>query len=386
MNGPRRRDRVALLFGVGTIAVGLVVGTIGLAANWPQPTPFAFPGWHVPVAVSFGSMAFLVLRRRPDNRIGWLLLAEAVLTAVQYAVDQVAVAGVRLSLGGAATWVAWLSNWIWLVAISLLPVIFLLFPDGHALSRRWSRLSAVLAVGVAVAAVGVALVSGPLLPNYPSVPNPAGVGPDWWGALFAIGAITTLVAAAGCVLSLVIRWRRSTGDGREQLKWLAFVGIPMVVVGAFVPIVPIAGDALVLFGVAMPVAIAIAILRHRLYDIDELIGRTFVYGALTAILAGVYTAALKLFNELFVQLTGGQSESSIILATLVLAAAFTPVRKALEGVVERRFKPSKPGDAAAATLVAAPGTVAALTPVELENLVRRAVRAEITARDARRAD
>jgi hypothetical protein len=233
-----------------------------------------------------------------------------------------------------------------------------------------------LLLGDVVTIVGLALTPGPIQ-NFTRFDNPIGVGGDWARWAFAVGGLMIMTAAAGSVLSLVIRWRRSVGDEREQMKWLAFTGIPMVVAAPFAVGSPIAGDVLIGFGVAMPVAIAIAVLRHRLYDIDELIGRTFVYGALTAILAGVYAASLKLLQEVFLQVTGSESDGAVILSTLVTAASFAPVRKALDAVLDRRFKPKVVAGASHDL----PGgvAVAPMSPTELEQLVRRAVRAELDA-------
>jgi len=375
MNGPGPVVQRWARWIVTTILIGgLAVGLTTIAVNWPPPTPiFGFTGFQVPLAVAFGAMGILLLRRQPGNRIGWLLLLEGTMTALQFAIDLPALALAGTTTDALVVWIAWLSNWVWIVSVSLFPPLFLLFPDGRPIGPRWGRVILAVAVGGVLMAVGQATLPGPIL-NYPAVENPVSIGAGWSAVSFAIGGVLLLSGAALSVLSLVLRWRRSRGDSREQLKWLAFVGIPFLIAAAFVPWVPIAQDLMIGLGVAVPFAIAIAVLRHRLYDIDELIGRTFVYGALTAILAGLYTAALKLFNELFVQLTGAQSESSIILATLVLAAAFTPVRKSLEGVVERRFKPA-PKLAPAGS----ESTVGQMSSSDLELVIRRAIREELAA-------
>jgi hypothetical protein len=134
------------------------------------------------------------------------------------------------------------------------------------------------------------------------------------------------------------------------------------------------------FGLAMPVAIAIAVLRHRLYDIDQLISRAVVYGALTAILAGVYAASLKILQEVFLQVTGTQSDGAVIVSTLVTAAFFSPMRKGLDHVVDRWFKRRKgavPGGHNPA--VAAMTPMADATLADLETVIRRVVREELAA-------
>lgn len=350
------------------------MGVVTLAVRWPPPAAsWGFTGFQVPIAIAFGAMGILLLRRQPGNRIGWLLLLEGTITAVQFGVDLPAQTLSATTATTSVAWVAWFSNWVWILSVTAIPPLFLLFPDGRPIGPRWARAIPLLAAGAAIMVIGIATIPGPLQ-NYPSVSNPVSVGGTWSRPLFAVGGLLLLLGATASVLSLLLRWRRSHGDAREQLKWLAFVGIPLLIAGAFSTALPIAQLVMIGFGVATPIAIAIAVLRHRLYDIDDLISRAFVYGALTAILAGLYTAALRFFNELFVQITGASSESSIILATLVLAAAFTPVRKALERVIDKRFKPAS---ALARDGLAAP--VGQLTAADLDLVIRRAVREELEA-------
>ncbi len=372
MTQPSRIEVAGIWLAAVVLLVGLVVGLLELASAPSLPPPsWGFTGFQIPIAIAFGGMGLLLLRRRPSHRIGWLLLAEGTVTAIQFAVDLGASGSTAASTAGQVVWVAWVSNWTWVVSIALLAPLFLLFPDGRALSSRWSLAIPVVTLGAAAMILGLVSTPGPLL-NFPTINNPTGFGGAWSEVAFDGGALVLLGGAATCVLSLVIRWRRSEGDAREQLKWLAFVGIPILIAASLSTALPIAQIAMIVFAVAAPFAIAIAVLRHRLYDIDQLIGHTVVYGALTAILAGLYTAAVKFFNELFVQVTGASSESSIILATLVLAAAFTPVRKGLESIVERRYKPAT----GHATDVSASG-ITSMSPNDLEGLIRRAVRAEL---------
>ncbi|HEV2005463.1 MAG TPA: hypothetical protein VGQ85_02515 [Candidatus Limnocylindrales bacterium] len=372
MTQPSRIELAGIWLAAAVLMVGLFVGLLELvSAPTLPPATWGFTGFQVPIAIAFGGMGLLLLRRRPSHRVGWLLLAEGTVTAIQFAVDLGASGPTATPTPGQVVWVAWVSNWAWVVSIALLPPLFLLFPDGRALSARWSLAIPAVTLGAVAMILGLLSTPGPLL-NFPTIVNPTGFGGTWSETAFDGGAVILLGAAATSVLSLVIRWRRSEGDAREQLKWLAFVGIPILIAASLSTALPIAQIAMIAFAVAAPFAIAIAILRHRLYDIDQLIGHTVVYGALTAILAGLYTAAVKFFNELFVQVTGASSESSIILATLVLAAAFTPVRKGLESIVERRYKPATghTGDVSASGITA-------MSANALEALIRRAVRAEL---------
>ncbi|MBI3747001.1 MAG: hypothetical protein HY264_10870 [Chloroflexi bacterium] len=369
----RRLVRAAVALLVACIVVGILM----LVRIWPPPPPtFGFTGFTAFVAVAFGGMGALILGRRPGNAIGWLLLVEGLATAVQFGID----AAPALAAGGPnpdpvlIAWTSWVSNVIWIWSVAVFGPLFLLFPDGTPLSPRWGPLGPLTILGAILFALGLGTTPGPLN-NFPDVQNPVTFGGEWSRAVLVIGAVTFAGASALCAISLVVRWRRSSGDAREQMKWLAAVSLPFIAAGTISAAVQVAQYLMIGFGLLMPVAIAIAVLRHRLYDIDQVISRTVVYGALTAILAGLYTATLKLLQEGFVQVTGKESEGAVILSTLVIAAAFTPVRKGLEQVIDRRFKPAPRGVAAALAVV--PG--ATLGADELDTLVRRAVREELTA-------
>jgi len=328
------------------------------------------------VALIFGGMGALLLGRRPGNAIGWLLLAEGLTSAVQYGFDTapaIAALGPRADPALVA-WTSWTSNVIWIASVAVFGPLFLLFPDGKAISPRWGWLGPTTVGGAALLALGVATAPGPLN-NFPDIQNPLTIGGDWSGAILIVGAVAFVGGSGLSALSLLVRWRRSTGDAREQLKWLAAVSLPFIVAGVLGYQIRVAQLFMIGFGMLTPVAIAIAVLRHRLYEIDQVISRTVVYGALTAILAGIYTATLKLLQEVFVQVTGAQSDGAVILATLVIAAAFTPVRKGLEQLIDRRFKPA-PGSAAG---MAETSLASGIGAVELDALVRRAVREELRA-------
>jgi len=375
---PVRRWRIRfaivfLIFG----SVGAVLLLVRMTSQHVIVTSFGFPGFQIPIAIAFGAAGAVILRRRPENTIGALLIAEGVFSLSQFLIESAP--RVLRDTDGDPRLIAWLAaiaNVAWLPSVLVIGLLVALFPDGRRLPGRWSVVVPALLGGVAAATVGLLFAPGPL-DNYPDVTNPFGLGSDPPPALLQLAPLLLFVALAGAAASLLARWRRSTGDAREQLKWLAFASIPVVIGGSLSAAYPIGSYLMIAAAMAMPVAVAVAVQRYRLYDIDELVSRTFAYGALTAILAGVYTGALKLFNELFIQVTGTESEGSIILATLVLAAAFTPVRKALETLIDRRFKlkSSTNGNAPGAP----GGTVAGIDLVQLDAVVRRAVREELAA-------
>lgn len=382
MDLPSRRERWAVRAVVAVSLACVAIGAILLARHWPPPPSFGFPGFQAVVTVMVGGMGLLLVTRRPGNTIGWLLLAEGTMTSIQFAFDLAPNTAAELGYGPSVVgWLAWFTSGIFIPSLALFAPIFLLFPDGRPPTPRWRVVLVGTAVGAAVMWLGQAAAPGELQ-YYPGVRNPFPITVSWWVVPFGAGGLLLLASTLVSALSLLVRWRRSRGDAREQMKWLAAVALPVVVAGALSSFIPAMSYVMIAFGLAMPVAIATAILRHRLYDIDEIISRTVVYGALTAILAGIFAATLKFLQEAFVQVTGAQSDGAVILSTLVIAAAFTPVRKALEQVVDRRFKPAPAAVTAPVTMPSG----AAMGAEDMEALVRRAVREELSAILAIRPD
>jgi len=182
------------------------------------------------------------------------------------------------------------------------------------------------------------------------------------------------VGIVGAGLSLTLRWRRATGVVREQLKWLA-LSVAFVVATMWLAIVP-NPLAVALFIVAIgtvPLAVGVAVLRYHLYDIDTVISRTLVFGLLTAVLTGLFAGLQRLFQAIFVGVTGNESDAAIVITTLVLAAGFAPMKSALERFVSRRFASSASGPSSSSSAVAGGPE---LGP-DLEAALRRVVREEM---------
>ena len=208
---------------------------------------------------------------------------------------------------------------------------------------------------VAAAAVAIAVLSAMVAPStyaplYPSIRNPIGL--DQFGAFFnaiegGMQALLLVVVGVGAT-AVFSRVKAADADERRQLKWFAYAGAVVLVtfvVDAVARFVPSLGSVTdILAGVALsavPAAVGIAILRNRLYDIDLLINRTVVYVLLTAVLAGVYTASVALFQRMFVAMTGQGSDIAIVMTLFVLATVFTPVKNTLQETVDRRIKPTQ---------------------------------------------
>jgi hypothetical protein len=310
---------------------------------------------------AFMVVGALVVAHRPGNPIGWIFSAIALLAftaglAAEYATY--ALVTRPGSLPG-ATFAAWYTSWPWYPTLAL-ALIFtpLLFPTGRLLSPRWRPLAwlagAATAAFTVLAALKADLVLGdPDLGKHHVIKNPIGIAgienPEEstiGGVLLGLMTLSALVA----FVSLVLRFRRSQGEERQQLKWFTYAGalVPLTWLGDFLP-APV--DTIVSASpiVFLPVAAGIAILRYRLYDIDRLINRTLVYGSLTALLAGVYAGGVLVLGQ--VGGMGRDPPSWVVAgATLAVAALFRPSRRRIQAVVDRRFNRRK--DDAAKTIQA----------------------------------
>ena len=305
---------------------------------------WGFRGFGLINAIGFTAIGAIVTLRRPSSVIGWFLLANGVLWSVidvevEYAVY--AILGRPSPLPGGVV-AAWLGSWEWTINIGLYPVLFVIFPDGRLSTPARRAIVAAATMVTVLLAFQFAFRPGPLqLAAF--VDNP--VTPLPQAAVDAIGlaalAITfpMVLAAAGMLIG---RFRRSVGIERQQLKWLAYAAVPVVVIGPLSAIVP--GKPIqVLSSIlqfTLPAAIAIAVLRYRLYDIDVLINRSLVYGALTATLAATYVAIVVLLQALLRAVVGG-SELSVAVSTLATLALAQPLRRRIQLAVDRRFYRSR---------------------------------------------
>jgi hypothetical protein len=295
---------------------------------------------------AFMAVGAVIVAHRPSNAIGWIFSAIGLLTAIGVPATEYA----RANLGRPDAWpgavlAAWITSWYWYPTYALVLVFTpLLFPTGRLLSARWRP----VAVAAAVATVGVTALSAltPTLVDegHYTVRNPIGLAWVRDPEQSAVGAVLLgllLVCMGAAGLSLVLRFRRSRGVERQQLKWFTYAGALLILSVLATDILLPAGSNLdVLAGLIsalVPVAAGIAILRYRLYDIDRLINRTLVYGALTALLGAVYAAVVLVLGQVFGGV-GGEPPSWVVAgATLAVAALFQPARRRVQQVVDRRF-------------------------------------------------
>jgi FtsH-binding integral membrane protein len=296
------------------------------------------------LALSFPTVGAIIASHRPSNAVGWIFCAIGLcggveVFTVEYGIYALVTNPGSLPAGVIATWIG---TWVWLPSVTLtISFLLLLFPHGRLLSSRW-RPVAWLAASVTIAGVVLlAIVPWDLLEPGVSAQNPVGVenlrylGIAPPAPIFLFGIPTMLL----CVASLVLRFRRSRGEERQQLKW--FVSAGVLIVGAlFVPLlVPGAASSVLQLLVMplLPVAVGVAIMRYRLYEIDLLINRTLVYGALTALLAAVYVASVVSLQGALRALTGQESQLAVVASTLLIAAIFNPLRRRIQALVDRRF-------------------------------------------------
>lgn len=305
------------------------------------------------LGVTSAVVGAVVVSRRPRNAVGWLFVLTGPLTAigsVTWFWPAVALAQGPSGLAEAlaATGSVNLQGGFILIA----PLVVLLFPDGRSLGPRWRW--------VGVACVFAALLHGlqrlftdPRAGPLPGVGNPFVTGGPLVSVLETVeglGLVVGAICLALAATSAVRRYRAAGGVERLQLKWFAWGASVTVATSLPVVFLWLAGDpretawgelvgVLFLVGTTVcPVAAGVAILRYRLYGIDRIVNRTVLYGALTAILAGIVAGLITLTQRLFIAATGESSDLAIVFTALVATASYTPLRKRMEGSVDRRFR------------------------------------------------
>ena len=300
--------------------------------------------WSI-LQMVFAVVAALIISHQPGNRIGWLLMTPALM----FSLDQPTVAYLdRFTSAPAPTvpilLMTWFETWSWLAVIFPLLFILLLYPTGNPPSPRWKW--------VLFYALGL-LIFFPIWAGLTkqisqqddkwSLPNPIGLIPDGPvnTTILSMWIISLALLTVICVTSLFVRYRRASSVERLQIKWLLFAGgifvllyIPGLVWQGSLPVfgTDVANVILFLLGMLFPVAIAIAILRYRLYDIDVIINRTLVYGSLTTLVIGLYVIVV---GYLGARVRVGNNLVVSLFATGLVAVLFQPLRDRLQLGVNR---------------------------------------------------
>ncbi|HWD43230.1 MAG TPA: hypothetical protein VHM23_05825 [Actinomycetota bacterium] len=318
-----------------------VAGVLLSVANGNfQRQPLANTAGLLLAFAAFMGVGALIVAHRPGNAFGWVFSAIGLLAVTGALAEEYAGYAVRtrpgLLPGGVLA--GWYAGWAWYPTVALALVFTpLLFPDGRPPSPPW-RLVAWLTAATTALFVALAAVEPTIeLDDGHLVDNPVGVAgaPSPEDSVLDL-ALGLLIVAA--VVSLVVRFRRSRGDERLQLKWFTYAGavLPALLLGDLLP--DTASNVLFAVGISFPpVAAGIAILRYRLYDIDRLINRTLVYGLVTALLVGVYAGVVLLAGQLFGDLGDRPPSWAVAGATLAVAALFQPARRRVQALVDRRF-------------------------------------------------
>ena len=300
----------------------------------------------VAMVTSMATVGALLALRRADNPIGWLMLVGAVLIAAGVASESVSQYAAATGRGLGSPIPDWLAGVAFQVGLVLQVVVVLVFPDGD-LPRHGRPILGVVLSGLVLSSIGAAT-------------NPA--ASDGQGPVETIGNLLLVAGVVFATWSLASRLRAARGDVRKQLEWFAWVAAVLAVALTVASLqAGFVSDLawIVAFGAftCLPIAIAIAIMKYRLYEIDTLVSRALVYVPLVAILGGVFAAGTALLQRLFVQYTGDTSDAAVMMSTLIVAGTFAPMRKSLEGVVERRYSP-KAAAAGTSPSAAIPGALA----------------------------
>jgi hypothetical protein len=296
--------------------------------------------------LTFSVVGAIIASRQPRNAIGWIFCGVGVTVGLNsfagdYAEFWLASGFGNTILGENA---AWLSSWLWSLLLYVpTSSVLLLFPDGRLPSPRWRPVAWGVALGAAGGVAGLALEAGPLT-DFPQIANPYGVAEPVVGIVGVVGSIVAAGSMVASAVSLIVRLRRTRGEQRQQLKWLAYWGaVAVAAIGVGALVIPWSVPvSILIMSVAMlglPIFTGIAIVRHRLYDIDLIINLTLVYAILSATLAVVYFGGIVVLQRVFAGLTGQEKlpQLAIVASTLAIAALFAPLRRRIQSFIDRRF-------------------------------------------------
>jgi len=344
--GSTRRASRAACIAIGGVLLALFAAAVplsGLARQNLNAGGGSVPVW---VSAAFAAVGLVLAWRKPANPLGWIMVSSAFFFAVSEDASYYTVAdyGLRhgdLPLGA----VALLAQPGWAPGIVLLGLLILVFPDGRLPSSRWRWLVAAYAVVAALWMTGAIVLTVRALADHRTQVDSGGnllllSGRDptagWWNLLQNLFFPVLVVCWLASIASQVLSYRRSSGIRRQQLKWLLAgtvatpVGLGLAVLLRGLPWASVIG---VIGFLALPVSIGVAVLRYRLFDIDRIVSRTLAYAIVTGLLVGVYAGLVLLTTEVF----GFHTPVAVAAATLAAAALFTPVRRHVQRLVDRRF-------------------------------------------------
>jgi MFS family permease len=328
------RAAVRLAWGLWGLAVALLVAAMALGP-WLL---LGYVGVQGVLSLAFLTVGAFLAGRRPGNAVGWLLLGWGMVMAFSAFTGAYVNRGLVRDPGSlpGPEWVAWAEAVVWHPAFALLAFLLLLFPHGRLPSRRWRPFAWFTLAVYLTLSVSAALAPGAVELYYPEATPPvrlpvAGLADAVFGWLLP-GQLLLLATA---LVSVALRLRHARGEERQQVKWFVYTVVTVIVLFIGGILVFGAGVLFPLFGL-IPVSVAVAVFKYRLYDIDRLINRTLVYGLLTAMLIGVYAGLVFLLGRLLDPATG-DSALAVAASTLAVAALFQPARRRVQSLVDRRF-------------------------------------------------
>ena len=330
------------------VAVVLVLTVVSLVIRLDAPAVVATDlsttmsdvfwilGW-----AAFAVVGGLIVRRHPGHPVGWLFLGLGTIGAVSYLANAYAMLGTTRPLPGAGL-AAWLSLVTWAPPLGLCIMALALFPTGRPVGRWWGRIAAAGLVLSLAVGLSNAIAIWPVRSASLVLPGAETRVDAWSIAVISVLWPLAMLTAVASMVSLFVRFRRSTGIERQQLKWLALyvmISIPAIVLSETVFTTGVV--QVVLNTVDAPAWLAViaglAILRYRLFDIDRIISRTLSYAIVVAVLVGVYAAGVVGLGAVARAVTGESGDLVVAVSTLLVAAAFRPVASRVRAVVDRRF-------------------------------------------------
>jgi hypothetical protein len=343
-----RAGLIVPLLAIGLAALALLLSL--LPAGGQQRGIFAQPWLNELYTVGFAAVAALILRREPRHAVGWIFAIAAVSGGAVHLLQEYALLALLarppLPVGN---WAAWIVHWAWFGEIVLLMIVLpVVFPTGRPLTTRWRGVLWLAAGAFVLTSASTALTPGPITEAFVEFSNPIGIEDGPIQRVLRSSAPPVLfLSIAAAVASLIVRFRRARGVERQQMKWLVYALFVLAMTFGASATLFLGGQPSALAEIAaalavllIPLAVAIAILRYRLYDVDLLIKRTVVYGVTTAAIAATFYLGIVALQGMLRPLTSS-SELAVAASTLVSFALFQPIRRRVQNAVDRRFDRSR---------------------------------------------